>query len=99
MTSARGQRIEARLRERLAPVHVEVIDESHLHAGHVGDRGGETHYRATIGSPRFTGLSRVDAQRLVYDAVADELAAGLHALALCTLTPEQWLARGKRSAQ
>ena len=86
----RRERIEARLREALAAVHVEVVDESRLHAGHAGASGGETHYRATIVSPRFTGLSRVDAQRLVYDALADELAAGLHALALRTLTPEQW---------
>ena len=100
MTSAPGrrERIEARLREALDPVHVEVVDESRLHAGHAGaSDAGETHYRATIVSPRFTGLSRVDAQRLVYDALADELATGLHALALRTLTPEQWQARSAPS--
>lgn len=92
MTDAvdRRERIEARLRNALDPVHLEVVDESQLHVGHAGDRGGETHYRATIVSSRFTGLSRVEAQRLVYDALADELATGLHALALRTLTPEQW---------
>ena len=89
MTDRRA-RIEARLRVVLAPLHVVVVDESQLHAGHAGDRGGETHYRATIVSARFGGLSRVAAQRLVYDALADELAGGLHALALRTLTPEQW---------
>jgi BolA protein len=86
----RRTRIEARLRERLAPIHLEVVDESALHAGHAGARGGETHYRATIVSAHFAGLSRVAAQRLVYDALENELAGGLHALALRTLTPEQW---------
>lgn len=86
----RRARIEARLREELAAVHVEVIDESQLHAGHAGASGGESHYRVTVVSPRFAGLSRVAAQRLVYDALAAELAAGLHALALSTLTPQQW---------
>lgn len=89
MTSRR-ERIEARLREALGPLHLEVVDESRLHAGHAGARGGETHYRATIVSERFAGLPRVAAQRLVYDALADELAGGLHALTLHTLTPEQW---------
>lgn len=87
----RGRRIEARLREALAAEHVEVVDESRMHAGHAGARpGGETHYRVLVVSPRFEGLSRVAAQRLVYDALAEELAGGLHALALRTLTPAQW---------
>jgi BolA protein len=94
MTSDRRTRIEARLREQLAPTHLEVVDESHLHAGHEGARGGQTHYRATIVSPRFAGLSRVEAQRLVYAALTDELGSGLHALALRTLTPEQWQQSG-----
>jgi BolA protein len=86
----RRDRIEARLREALAAVHVEVIDETQRHAGHEGARGGQSHYQATVVSPRFEGLSRVDAQRLVYEALESELKGGLHALALRTLTPEQW---------
>ena len=86
----RRDRIEACLREALAAVHVEVIDETQHHAGHEGARGGQSHYRATVVSPRFEGLSRVDAQRLVYEALESELTGGLHALALRTLTPEQW---------
>lgn len=86
----RKQRIEARLRDALAAVHVEVADETQHHAGHAGARGGESHYRVTVVSPRFEGLSRVAAQRLVYDLLEGELTSGLHALALRTLTPEQW---------
>ncbi len=88
--SSRRERIEERLREALGAEHVEALDESRLHAGHAGARGSETHFRVTVVSSRFAGLSRVDAQRLVHGALADELAGGLHALSLRTLTPEQW---------
>jgi BolA protein len=87
-------RIERTLREELAAVHVEVIDESHLHAGHAGAReSGGGHYRATVVSPRFEGKGRVEAQRLVYEALAGELKGAIHALALTTLTPDQWRSR------
>ena len=86
----RRDRIEARLREALAATHVEVIDDTVTHAGHAGARGGQSHYRVTVVSPRFAGLSRVAAQRLVYEALAAELTSGLHALALRTYAPEQW---------
>ena len=86
----RRSRIEHKLRERLDAVHVEVIDDSHLHAGHAGARGGAGHYRATVVSPRFDGISRVAAQRLVYEALDDEMGTEIHALSIRTLTPEQW---------
>jgi BolA protein len=90
----RRARIEAALRERLAAVHVEVVDESHLHAGHAGARDGRGHFRALVVSPRFEGLSRVAAQRLVYDALAEELRTEIHALSLRTLTPAEWSREG-----
>lgn len=86
----RRDRIEALLREALAPTHVEVIDETVSHAGHEGARGGQSHYRVTVVSPRFAGLSRVAAQRLVHEVLTSELTSGLHALALRTYAPEQW---------
>ncbi len=73
------ERVEARLRERLAPVALEVIDESHLHAGH-GAPGA--HFRVSIVSPRFAGLSRVAAQRLVYQALGDWMGGAIHACAV-----------------
>lgn len=86
----RGDRIEALLRAALAPARLEVVDESQRHAGHAGARpGGETHYHVTVVAERFRGLSRVARQRLIYAALADELAAGLHALALSARTPEE----------
>jgi BolA family transcriptional regulator, general stress-responsive regulator len=80
--------IESRLEAALAPSALEVIDESHLHAGHAGARPeGETHFRVRVVSDKFEGLSRVDRQRLVYDALREEMNNSIHALALKTLTP------------
>jgi len=85
-----AQTIEAKLTVAFAPERLDVVDESRLHAGHAGARpGGETHFRVELVSDRFAGLSRVDRQRLVYDALAAELADRVHALALKTLTPEE----------
>ena len=83
-------RLEARLREGLAVTHLEVIDESHLHAGHVGAREGGGHFRATIVSPRFEGMSRVRAQQLVFQVVEDWMGKEIHALSMKTYTPEAW---------
>ncbi len=86
----RRARIEASLRERLAAVHVEIVDESHLHAGHAGARAGGGHFRALVVSERFEGRSRVECQRIVYAALADEMSAEIHALSMRTMTPDQW---------
>ena len=89
MSEERRARIEAKLRERLDATRVEVLDESHLHAGHPGAASGAGHFRATIVSERFEGLSRVAAQRLVYQALDDEMGEHIHALAMRTLTPSE----------
>jgi BolA protein len=86
----RRTRIERKLRERLAGVHVEVVDESHLHAGHAGAVSGAGHFRVLVVSPRFAGLSLVAAQRLVYEALGDEMGSEIHALSVRTLVPERW---------
>ena len=76
-------RIEEKLKAALAPAALEIIDESHLHAGHAGARPeGETHFRVKIVSSRFDGLSRVARHRLVNDILAEELAGPVHALAI-----------------
>lgn len=94
--SERAQRVARRLRAELQAVHVEVADESHLHAGHPGARGGGGHFRALIVSPRFAGLGRVAAQRLVYAALGNLLDGEIHAISMTTLTPEQWRAARER---
>lgn len=87
--SPTADQLETRLRERLSPTRLEVLDESYQHAGHVGanDSGFGTHFRVRIASHLFTDLSRVARHRLVYDALQDFIAQGLHALAIETENP------------
>lgn len=85
-----ANRLHAKLMAAFRPSSLTVVDESARHAGHAGAReGGETHFRVRIVSEEFAGLSRVERQRRVYAALAGEIAAGIHALALSTLTPEE----------
>jgi BolA protein len=82
--------IDNKLRSEFAPLRLAIEDESSQHRGHVGAReGGESHFRVEIVSSAFEGKTRVARQRLVYAALKEELDAGLHALALTTLTPEE----------
>ncbi len=83
---ANAQRIEAALREQLAPSKLELQDDSHHHVGHAGAREGR-HYTLRIESERFIGLSRVARHRLVYDALAQLLPRGIHALAIDARAP------------
>lgn len=77
------ERIAARLTEALSPQALDVVDESHLHKGHAGARpGGETHYRIRITATAFAGLSRLEMHRRINALLADELAGGVHALAI-----------------
>ena len=82
--------IRRKLTERFAPVRLDLVDESERHAGHLGARPeGETHFALTIVSAAFAGMSRVARQRLVYEALAAELANRVHALSLTARTPEE----------
>lgn len=86
--------IDNKLRERFAPARLSIEDESSRHRGHAGYReGGESHFRVEIVSAAFEGKNRVARQRLVYEALKDEFSAGLHALALTTLTPAEAAAK------
>lgn len=78
--------IRRKLTAAFAPTELVITDDSARHEGHAGHRpGGETHFSVKIVSPAFAGLSRVERQRLVYAALADEMKAQIHALALTTL--------------
>ncbi len=88
----RAETIRTRLETSLDADHVRVEDDSALHAGHLGAQGGGGHYRVTVVSARFEGLSRVAAQRLVYQALGEFMTTDIHALEMRTLTPEQWSA-------
>ncbi|WP_431281051.1 BolA family protein [Humitalea sp. 24SJ18S-53] len=89
-SSRRAERIRETLAARFVPALIEVQDDSQQHAGHAGAApGGETHYTVRIVSPAFGGLSRLARSRAVHEALATELAGGLHALALVLKTPEE----------
>ncbi len=84
------ERIAAVLTEALAPQDLDVIDESHLHKGHMGHRPeGETHFRVLVTAEAFRGLSRIDMHRWVNTLLADELAGGVHALAINAKAPAE----------
>ena len=88
----RAQRIKRILSTGLDADHVEIVDDSALHAGHPGAATGAGHFRVLVVSPRFEGLSRVAAQRLVYSALGDLMSTDIHALQMQTLTPDEWAA-------
>ena len=80
--------ITEKLTSAFSPQSLNVVDESHLHAGHAGSReGGQTHYRVYIVSNAFEGKSRVDRHRMINTALAAELAGSVHALALHAAAP------------
>jgi len=81
--------IADKLTAAFMPASLDVIDESHLHAGHAGHReGGETHFRVQIVSNAFAGKSRLERHRMVNDTLADVLAPGaVHALAIKANAP------------
>lgn len=83
-------KITEKLTQALTPAHLEVIDESHLHAGHSGTRPeGETHFRLRIVASAFAGLSRLQRQRKVMELLSEELQGPVHALAMRLKTPEE----------
>ncbi len=83
--------IEAKIRGALAPAHLEVINESHMHSV---PPGSESHFKLVIVSDRFEGEPRVKRHQRVNRVLAQELKENIHALALQTLTPSEWGRRG-----
>jgi BolA protein len=75
--------IREKLTKALNPTHLDVINESHLHAGHAGDNGsGQSHFRVVVVSDSLRGLGRVAAQRKIYEILDDEMRSGIHALSI-----------------
>jgi BolA family transcriptional regulator, general stress-responsive regulator len=87
MEQPRTKRLRERLESRFAPVELSIEDESHLHAGHAGAAGGQSHFRIHIVSEAFRGLTPLARHRLVYAAVDDLLKTDIHALAIEALPP------------
>ena len=83
-----AESIRDKLQKRFAPEHLEVIDDSALHAGHEGARpSGESHFTVKIVSAAFAGVARVQRQRQVYAELAEELQGPVHALSVKSLAP------------
>ncbi|KAL4448201.1 hypothetical protein ABPG75_005420 [Micractinium tetrahymenae] len=83
-----------KLSAELQPLHLDIIDNSHQHAGHAGYKGsagysGETHFTVEVVSARFEGLTSIKRHRLVYGILAEELRSPVHALSLITKTPAE----------
>eukprot|EP00270_Netrium_digitus_P009330 TRINITY_DN2840_c0_g1_i1.p2 TRINITY_DN2840_c0_g1~~TRINITY_DN2840_c0_g1_i1.p2 ORF type:complete len:116 (+),score=11.69 TRINITY_DN2840_c0_g1_i1:58-405(+) len=85
--------IETKLTAKLQPLRLVVMNESYKHAGHAGNPSGaadaETHFNVEVVAQAFEGLQRVKRHRMVYEVLADELAGGVHALALKLQAPSE----------
>ena len=85
----RVKTITEKLELALAPEHLEITDDSHLHAGHAGAAGGGGHFSVKIVSSRFRGCSTLARHRQVYQAVGDMMPGEIHALSIRARTPEE----------
>lgn len=85
-----ANQIRSKLTAALQPSRLEIVDESHRHKGHAGARpNGETHFLVEIVSDAFRGKTRLERQRLVYAALAEEMSQDIHALSLVTRAPDE----------
>jgi len=82
-------RIRERLMQRLSPTQLDLIDESHLHAGHAGAQSGRGHFRVTIVSESFAGQPPLARHRMVYAALGEMMQTDIHALTITALTPDE----------
>lgn len=83
--------IRSKLTQALAPVKLDIVDESGRHEGHAGHDGrGESHFRVLVVSGAFQGMNRIDRQRWVHSLLQSELRDRVHALSIRTLTPEEF---------
>ena len=80
--------IKSRLVRELSPMHIDIVDESHLHAGHAGAASGAGHFSVTIVSDKFTGKSAIQRHRMVYLAVNDLMPSEIHALSIDAQAPD-----------
>jgi BolA protein len=92
------ERIGSLLEQAFDPIELEIIDESHLHAGHVGAKDGKGHFRVRIVSRHFEGQKTLRCHRMVYEALRAMMASDIHALSVAASapTPAAMLARPKQ---
>ncbi|BBL75950.1 BolA family protein [Methylomagnum ishizawai] len=86
----RVEKIRNTLEAGLAPVHLEIVDDSHAHAGHAGAASGGGHFSALIVSTAFEGKNPVQRHQLVYRTLGELLRADIHAFSMKALTPAEF---------
>lgn len=91
---AMQSQLERKLSESFSPMHLEVINESYMHNV---PAGSESHFKVVVVAEDFESQPRVARHRLVNEAVAEELEAGIHALSINAMTPSEWFDRGGQS--
>lgn len=87
--TARVEKIRSQLAEALPATAVELIDDSHRHAGHAGARDGRGHFRLRIVSAAFAGLRPLQRHQLVYRSLGELMRTDIHALSITALTPDE----------
>jgi BolA protein len=87
--AARVDRIRALLQHAFSPVELEIIDESHLHAGHAGAREGKGHFRVRIVAESFRGRRSLECHRMVFAALGTMMTTDIHALSVTAAGPAQ----------
>jgi BolA protein len=87
VTTSRIDRLTERLKTGLEPERLEIVDDSHRHAGHAGAADGRGHFTVLVVSKRFAGLNTLKRHRLVYDIVGDMMTTDIHALSIQALAP------------
>lgn len=89
MSAERCKQIEQILSEAFSPSKLLIRDQSHLHAGHAGARDGKGHFAVTIVAQVFSDSSRLERQRLIFDALGDMMQSDIHALTITAQTPDE----------
>ncbi len=85
-----AETIEKKLTDAFSPKHLDIEDQSQLHAGHAGAReGGQSHFKVEIVADAFAGKSRLKRQRMIYAILAEEIEGPVHALTLSARTPSE----------
>jgi BolA protein len=86
----RLHKIEQKLQHALNPESLDVVDDSHKHAGHAGAKGGAGHFDITIVSDKFEGVDSLSRHRMIYQALDDMMPREIHALMIKALTPDEF---------
>jgi len=88
MTAERVAMIRVRLEQAFAPDELDIIDDSHRHAGHAGAKDGRGHFRVRIVSRRFAGAKTLERHRMVYSALGSLMQTDIHALSVDANSPD-----------